>query len=82
MKIDKVFLCNFLALVCGVWFLLTGWIWTYLSNLFLSYPVGLVGLFFWYQGKKINPTSLYNKIALIILIVGMVVSLGGYPFFS
>lgn len=82
MKIEKAVLYNILSLVCGVWFLLTGWVWTYLANLFVAYPVGLIGLFFWYQGRKVNSTSLYNKIALGVLIAGLVVSIGSLFFYK
>jgi hypothetical protein len=82
MKIEKGQLYNILSLVCGSWFLLTGWMWTYFANLFISYPVGLIGLFLWYQGRKVNPGSLLNKIALVALIAGLICSLGAILIFK
>jgi len=63
------------ALVCAVWFTLTSFLWTYLANVFISFPFGLIGWFLWYKGKQIEvPNKRYKTIA-IILIVGLLVSL-------
>ena len=65
---------NLGALLCGVWFLLTGWMWPYLANLVFSYPVALVGIVLWYFGRKIDPGSRLNNAAIALLVVGFVCS--------
>jgi nicotinamide riboside transporter PnuC len=62
------------AIICGTWFLVTSWIWVYFANLMFSYPVALLGLFLWSRGKKFNPGSKANPIALWLHIAGFVVS--------
>jgi hypothetical protein len=62
------------AIICGTWFLVTSWIWVYFANLIISYPVALLGLFLWSRGKKLNPGSKANQIALWLLISGLVIS--------
>jgi len=82
MRIDRAFLFNSLSLLCGIWFLLTGWLWTYLANLFIAYPIAFIGILFWYIGRRKNPRSLLNKIALGILVAGFVVSIVAFCFFK
>lgn len=68
---------NFIAsLVCGAWFLLTGWCWSYLACLVISYPVALLGLYWWWLGKKKDPASKLSRPALGLLVLGLAVSLG------
>jgi hypothetical protein len=62
------------SIICGTWFLVTSWIWVYFANLIISYPVALLGLFLWSRGKKLNPGSKANPIALWLLIAGLVIS--------
>jgi len=76
MKVDKEGTYHIISLLCAVWFLTTGWLWTYYTCLFIAYPIGLLGLYFWSTAKKINPASLFNKIVLGILIAGLAVSIG------
>jgi len=64
-----------ISLLCGVWFLLTGWMWTYLACLFIAYPVGLIGLVLWYQGRKTHPNSILSKISISFLIFGLIASI-------
>jgi hypothetical protein len=59
------------SIICGTWFLITGSVWVYLVNLIVSYPVGLIGIFLWWRGKKLNPGSRANKIALWLHIAGL-----------
>lgn len=66
------------ALLCGLWFLFTAWMWTYMAALFVAYPVGLLGLFFWSRGRKQNPESPIAKIALAALIVGLLASAAAF----
>lgn len=70
----KELLYNTLASICGVWFLLTGWIWTYGINLFISYPLFLIGAFLWKKGKEINKQNHLNKFAAVTLILGFIIS--------
>jgi hypothetical protein len=63
------------AIICGTWFLVTSWVWVYFANLIISYPVALLGLFLWSRGKKLNPGSKANLIALCLLIAGLVISI-------
>lgn len=63
------------AIICGTWFLATSWVWSYFANLMFSYPVALLGLFLWSRGKKLNPGSKANPVALWLFIAGMVTSL-------
>lgn len=63
------------SIICGTWFLVTSWVWAYFANLIISYPVALLGLFLWSRGKKLNPGSRANKIALWLLIAGFVISI-------
>ena len=72
---EKEKLYNILAILCGLWFGMVGVLWTYYMNLVLAYPVGILGFYFWYQASKIKKGVL-NRIALSILIAGLVCSLG------
>lgn len=62
------------AIICGTWFLVTGWVWAYFANLYISYPVALIGLFLWSRGRKLNPGSRANPIALWLHIAGLIIS--------
>lgn len=64
-----------LALVCGVWFLLTSWAWPYLGNLVFSYPIGLLGLSLWLRIRRANPESVANKWVGARLAAGLVSSI-------
>jgi hypothetical protein len=66
---------NIFSIICGVWFLFTGWFWVYLINVFISFPVALIGIFLWYKGKQAGPRSKLNRAALIIHIIAMAASL-------
>lgn len=63
------------ALLCAVWFILTSWFWAYFVNVVFSFPIGLVGLFLWYRGKKQEGGSLRFRIVQYILIAGVVTSI-------
>lgn len=64
------------ALLCGIWFLLTGWMWTFLICLVISYPVAGLGIYFWRIAHKRDPESKVNRAARWFLGLGLVVSLG------
>ncbi|MBX9852092.1 MAG: hypothetical protein K2X86_10070 [Cytophagaceae bacterium] len=73
---DKnAFRFNLTALLFGIWFLLTGWMWVYFINLLLSFPIGILAFFLWKKGKKLAPQSKLNKAALMVLIAGVIASL-------
>jgi|GEM_PF-951436 len=78
--VQRINLYNILSIVCGIWFALTSWVWLYYANLFLSLPIGLVGLFFWNKSRQLDPGNLANRIALILYIVGFVLGLGALLF--
>jgi len=63
------------ALICAIWFFLTSWFWAYAVNLILSYPVGILGLFFWNKARKIDPGSTLNKVSFVLLAAGLLISL-------
>lgn len=76
MKVEKqIFLYNLTALICAIWFLLAGWVWTYLVNLFIAYPIGLLGLYFWFKGKADEQKNTLNRVVLLILVSGILVSI-------
>ncbi|TCV12247.1 hypothetical protein EDC17_102414 [Sphingobacterium alimentarium] len=43
---------HIISIICGVWFLLTGWIWSFLLAAFISYPIAIIGMLFWGFGSK------------------------------
>lgn len=63
------------AIICGTWFLITGWIWLYFFCLVASYPVALLGIFLWSRGRNLNPGSKANPIALWLHLGGLAISL-------
>jgi hypothetical protein len=63
------------AIICGVWFLLTGWMWTFLFNLVIAYPIGICGLYMWMQARQLNPNDKKNSIAIGLLGLGLASSL-------
>jgi len=75
MKVEKqIFLYNVSGLICAFWFLFAGSIWTYFINLFVAYPVGLLGLFFWYKGRVHRQKNTFNNIVLTLLASGLIIS--------
>lgn len=71
----KELIYNILSLICGIWFILTGWLWTYWINLLIAYPVFLIGAFLWKKAKEINQKNPLNKFAAIVLILGFFISI-------
>ncbi|MFN8334172.1 MAG: hypothetical protein U0U09_03540 [Cyclobacteriaceae bacterium] len=63
------------SIICGTWFLITGWFWAYFACLVISYPVALAGMFLWSRGRKLNPGSKANPIALWLHVAGLAISL-------
>ena len=66
---------TYVALVCAVWFALTGWVWTYLFNIFFSYPFGALALLLYFFEKKKNPQNDLNKWTAVVLAVGWLASI-------
>lgn len=40
-----------LSILCGLFFLMTGWIWQYLMALFVL-PVGIAGMILWFSANR------------------------------
>jgi hypothetical protein len=66
---------NILALVCAIWFLLTGWMWFYYMNVILSFPFAMVGFFLWRQGRR-TEKKLLSKIVGWMLLAGLTITIG------
>jgi hypothetical protein len=66
---------TYLALVCAIWFTLTSWIWTYLFNIFFSYPIGALALLLYFFEKRKNPGNGLNKWILVVLVPGWLASI-------
>jgi hypothetical protein len=62
------------AIVCGVWFAFTGGLWAYLANAFVSFPVALIGLYFWRKARRFDPENKLNRAVKIIYIIGAGIS--------
>ncbi len=71
---------NLVALLCGIWFLLSGWMWMFLMNLVISYPFAILGFILWNSARKTAPKSILNRVAGGFLIAGLVASLGVLAF--
>ena len=80
MKINRNDVLFVTAIVLAVWFALTSWFWVYLANVFFSFPVGIISLILWLVIKKDEKKR--NKVIPIILIIGLVSSLGALAFFA
>jgi hypothetical protein len=66
---------NALSVLCGLWFLITGWIWVYYVNLVIGYPIALIGILLWKKGRQTDPANKLNKAALIIHMLAFGISL-------
>jgi hypothetical protein len=77
----NIFRDNLISIICGIFFLLTGWIWTYGMNLFTAYPFGIAGLIFWLKGRTPERKNSLNNTALTLLILGAAVSLSSLFFY-
>lgn len=74
-KERKARILYIISLVCGIWFLAFGWIWTYLANLILAYPFGLIGFLLWLYAKKLNSEDRYNRICIRLLLTALFLSI-------
>ena len=64
-----------IAIICGVWFCLTSWIWAFLFNIVISYPIGLLGFCMWLQAYQVNPNDKKNTVAIVLLGLGLASSI-------
>jgi hypothetical protein len=74
MKREQIY--SIIALVFSLWFLLAGWIWFYLLNVYFVLPFALIALFLWYRGRKQG-----NKLIAItgwVLMIGLIISMGSF----
>jgi hypothetical protein len=78
---SRITFYNNMALLCGIWFLLTAWLWTYLMNLVISLPFGILGMILWLKGKKADPANKWSKITLIVLLAGVAVFVIAFAIF-
>lgn len=79
MKREQIY--SIIALVFSLWFLLAGWIWFYLLNVYFVFPFALVALFLWYRGRK----QADNKLITVtgwVLMIGLVVSMGSFLYLA
>ncbi|GAB4148648.1 MAG: hypothetical protein Fur0041_22140 [Bacteroidia bacterium] len=65
----------FAALLCSVWFLITGGIWAYFIALLFSYPAGILSFILCWLGKKHDPQKKRYTYVLWILGAGLLWSL-------
>jgi hypothetical protein len=75
MKIVKLLVPLF-ALLCAIWFALTGWIFIFYA-LYISYPFALVAMLLYLIGRAHYPESKLNKAVLWVLLVGLASSIIG-----
>ena len=71
---EKERLYGIISIVCALWFMVFGIFWTYWLNLFIAYPVGIAGFYFWKKSYDIRANRL-NRIALSLLILGLIASI-------
>ncbi|MGC4023543.1 MAG: hypothetical protein QM734_17125 [Cyclobacteriaceae bacterium] len=65
---------NIIAIICGIWFLLFGWFWTWYANIIIAYPFAIIGFLFWLGGRKAEK-KMPNKIAGYLLLAGLIISI-------
>jgi hypothetical protein len=63
------------ALIFTIWFVLTCAVWTYLANVVLSFPAGLLGLLFWRIGRKYDKELKLGRVVLWLLKFGVCFSI-------
>jgi hypothetical protein len=65
-----------LALICAIWFVLTGWMWLYAANILFSYPFAILGFFLWKNAEKAEPHTRLNRVTIWMLGIGLFLSIG------
>jgi len=75
MSSTKANLYFFTSLILAIWFALTSYIWTYLANLIISLPFGIISLLLWRKGKEMDSRPKRYKIIAVTLVIGIILSL-------
>jgi hypothetical protein len=71
----------YIALVSSIWFLVSCPVWTYLANVYISFPFGLLSLWILNYGKSRDERKERYKIIYVILVIGSIVALGSLVYF-
>lgn len=64
-----------LSFVCGVWFVCTSWNWAHFTNVWHSYPVGLVGMLIWSLTTRKCTLDWIGRVTLVLHVIGLFNSL-------
>lgn len=64
-----------LSLILAAWFFSTCWAWTYMANMVISFPFGVLSALFWFIGRRNDPNRKRYKIIVWIWIAAIVLSL-------
>jgi hypothetical protein len=71
---DRSRLFNVLAILCGLWFLLAGWMWVYFFNVIFVFPIAIAGFVLWRKGRADRKRT-WNVVAGILLLAGLMTSI-------
>jgi len=74
-KISYKTILYILSILCGVWFILTGWIWSYAAALIISYPIAIIGFLLWLIAKNKDPMHRLQKVTITIYYIGFTISI-------
>jgi hypothetical protein len=77
-KENKARLLYIISLICGIWFLLFGWAWTYLVNLVVAYPAGIAAFVLWFFARKLDEESKLNRICIRLILTGLFLSISSF----
>lgn len=66
---------NIISIICGLWYVLLGWMWAWLFNVFFVFPFAIAGFILWWFGRKAEKKIL-SKVAAWLLVVGTTASVG------
>lgn len=75
MKVTRWDIMFTISLVMAIWFVITGIIWYYLINVFISFPFGLLSWLLYRNGKKNDPNLTRYKTISGVLTFGVITSL-------
>lgn len=71
---------NSIAILCGAWHIMLGWLWWWYLNVIFVFPVAILGAILWYLGRKAD-RKILNTIAGVMLLIGTAFSLGVFLYF-
>ena len=71
----------YIALICAIWFLLTCCAWTYLANVVVSFPFGLIAFLIMMKRRKLEENKQRYRIVAWILIAGIILSCATLVYF-